>query len=62
VPRPPTGFAPPSVALVPTRPATMRRINVLATSRLGVTPATRTVLEAFIDQEDVRLAAISPTE
>jgi DNA-binding transcriptional LysR family regulator len=57
-----TGLRPPSVALVPTRPVTMRRINALVASRVGVPPAARTALDAFVDQEDTRLAAISATE
>lgn len=57
-----TGLANPAVAFIPTRPATTRRINALASSRVGVNPAVRTVLTALAGQEDVRLAAMSATE
>jgi DNA-binding transcriptional LysR family regulator len=45
------GLANPPVALVRTRPRIARRINVLMSSRVGVTPAALTVLDALVENE-----------
>ena len=45
------GLRAPPVALIPTRPRTQRRINALVSSRPGIPAATRTVLDAILDQE-----------
>jgi DNA-binding transcriptional LysR family regulator len=45
------GLADPPVALIRTRPRTARRINVLLSSRAGITPAALTVLDALVENE-----------